>query len=350
LCVRPVLISIIFTIVLGNNRQLRFILPLEIGQAHEAQPTLTAAPARQSQGRKSSVKLKADGSGYRRGHCGNLDPITTPTNLMGIDVGFSKTRPTTGIACLEGDQLSLGRAGPAWESRETKIPKGFHPSVIAIDGPLLPQGAPHDIRRHVESVFIRAPFHNRCRPGLSHHGVGLELRQASGDACTQFGRILAHPVLGSSSTVCRKGPIVEAFPNAFLGVLMPEVELLAAPRFKRGRRFDWLYERMVTTGRLESLLSQNSDLPDVVWQRLRSETDHELRAALICLLTVGRSTGRERHGAIIGEVEGGWFWLPPWSLWEPWARNGLETASKRMESKLTSVLDRPLPLQTLLAS
>jgi len=178
----------------------------------------------------------------------------------------------------------------------------------------------------------------------------LELRRASSDACTQFGRILAPLVLGNSGNVRRDGPIVEAFPNAFLGVLIPEVELMAAPRFKRGRRFDWLYAQMVTTGRLESLLSENLDLPEIVWQSLRSETDHELRAALICLLTVGRSTGRERHGAIIGEVEGGWFWLPPWSLWEPWARNGLETASKRMESKLTSVLDRPLPLQTLLAS
>jgi hypothetical protein len=68
---------------------------------------------------------------------------------------------------------------------------------------------------------------------------------------------------------------VEAFPNAFLGVLMPEIELAAAPRFKRGRRFDWLYERMA--------FSKNVDLPDLVWHRLRTETDHELRAALICL-------------------------------------------------------------------
>lgn len=75
---------------------------------------------------------------------------------------------------------------------------------------------------------------------------------------------------------------MEAFPNAFLGVLMPEAELVAAPRFKRGRRFDWLYEQVVATGRLEKLLSRNLDLPDVVWKSLRSETYHELRAALIC--------------------------------------------------------------------
>ena len=78
---------------------------------------------------------------------------------------------------------------------------------------------------------------------------------------------------------------MEAFPNAFLGVLIPEVELLPAPKLKRGRRFDWLYKEMVASGRLESLMSKSLDLPDVVWHRSRSETDHELRAALICLLT-----------------------------------------------------------------
>lgn len=161
-----------------------------------------------------------------------------PANLTGVDVGFSTIRLTTGIACLDGDRLSVERAGTSWESRESKIPSGFQPSVIAIDGPLLPLGTDQTIRRPVESLFIRAPFHNRCRPGLSHHGVGLELKQASGDTCTQFSRLLAASVLANAGTVCRKGPIVEVFPNAFLGVLMPEVELLAAPRLKRGRRFD----------------------------------------------------------------------------------------------------------------
>jgi hypothetical protein len=54
---------------------------------------------------------------------------------------------------------------------------------------------------------------------------------------------------------------------------MPEEELLSAPRLKRGRRFDWLYERMVTTGRLESVLSKSLELPAEVWRRLNSETD-----------------------------------------------------------------------------
>jgi hypothetical protein len=217
-----------------------------------------------------------------------------PTNLMGIDVGFSKTRRTTGIACLEGGKLSLERAGTTWESREAKIPRGFQPSVIAVDGPLLPLGADEHVRRHVEFVFSRAPFHNRCKPGHSHNGVGFAFRRASGDAYRDFSRILENPLSAKKGNVRREGPIVEAFPNAFLGVLMPEVELLASPKFQRGRRFDWLYERLVTNGRLESLLSRNLDLPDVVWNRLRSVTNHEFAGG--SNLPSDRSICRERYG------------------------------------------------------
>jgi hypothetical protein len=250
---------------------------------------------------------------------------------MGLDVGFSKTRRTTGIACLEGDKLSLARAGTSWESRKAKLPDGFQPTVIAIDGPLLPLGADLNVHRHVESLFVRAPFHNRCRPGLSHHGLGLELRQASSEAGIQFGRLLAATIGANGNSVCREGPIVEAFPNAFLGVLMPEIELLAPPKFKRGHRFDWLYDQMVATGRLESLLSEGLGLPDEVWHRLRLEKNHELRAALICLLTA--ALANKGTAAIIGETEGGWFWLPPLALWESWAKEGLESAEKRMAER-----------------
>jgi hypothetical protein len=105
---------------------------------------------------------------------------------------------------------------------------------------------------------------------------------------------------------------------------------------------------MVTSGRLESLLSENLDLPDVVWHSLRSETDHELRAALMCLLTAALAD--KGTASIIGEAQGGRFWLPPWSLWEPWAMKGLESVEQKMAPTVARVLDRPLPLQTLLAS
>jgi hypothetical protein len=60
------------------------------------------------------------------------------------------------------------------------------------------------------------------------------------------------------------------------------------------------------------------DLPNVLRASLQSEIDHELRAALICLMTAALA-GKDT-AAIIGEAEGGCFWLPPRSLWEPWER------------------------------
>jgi Protein of unknown function (DUF429) len=250
--------------------------------------------------------------------------------LLGVDVGFSTKRATTAIAVVDRNQLHLVRAGTAWESRSAKIPDGFRASAIAIDGPLLPLGADNHIHRLCEAVFIRSPFHNRCKPGLSHWGFGMQLRRASAEANAQFIQLLASS-LESHKNVCYGGPIVEAFPNAFLAVLIPEAELVSAPKLKRGRRFDWLYEQIATTGRLELLLSKKLDMPDEFWVRLRTEKDHELRAALICLLTAALAA--QGRAAMVGESTGGWFWLPPWSLWQAWARQGLEVAAKRMALK-----------------
>jgi hypothetical protein len=269
---------------------------------------------------------------YARGSTG-----TKAMKLMGIDVGFSTRRATTGIACLDGEQLCIARAGTAWQTREAAIPRGFQPSVIAFDGPLLPRGADLLMRRHCESVFVHAPFHNRCKPGLSHWGHGLKLRRAAAEACAQFGPIVACSVTSQLAAVSRHGPVVEAFPNAFLGVLTPEADFLSAPRFGRGRRFDWLYERVVSTGALQSGLSQVLDLPVEVWRRLRLETDHELRAALICLLTAALAD--QGKAAVVGEESGGWFWLPPWFLWQPWASRGLDGVLRAIASR-----DHPIDL------
>jgi hypothetical protein len=72
---------------------------------------------------------------------------------MVVHVGFSKTRRTTGIACLAGDHLTLERVGTAWKSRETRIPAGFKPSVNAINRTLLALGADLRLCRYVKSGF-----------------------------------------------------------------------------------------------------------------------------------------------------------------------------------------------------
>jgi hypothetical protein len=268
---------------------------------------------------------------------GALDVLTmTKVALLGVDVGFSKTRETTGIACLDDDRLILARAGTPWEFRKAKLPCGFKPSVLAIDGPLLPQGSDALTRRQCEFIFVHKPFHNRCKPGLSHWGIGLKLREAAMEASSrsQFGSLLAQSTTSQSAFVARTGPNVEAFPNAFLGVLASDSDLLAAPRLPRGRRFDWLYDRVTATGKLEAKLSPILGLPSFVWRKaesLTSKEHHEERAALICLLTAALAA--QNRATVIGDETGGWFWLPPRALWEQWAIRGLNDVVRAMALK-----------------
>jgi hypothetical protein len=249
--------------------------------------------------------------------------------LLGVDVGFSKTRDTTGIARLDGRTLDLWKAGTSWKSRKARIPVGFKADFIAVDGPLLPQGVNELVRRRCEFLFIRALFSKRCKPGLSHFGFGLKLRRAAAEACAQFSNVLVDSIEVTRGTlVSSSGPVFESFPNAFLAVLLPEKEFLSAPTLRRGQRFDWLYERAFGTRRLTSTLSKRLDLPGEVWDKVATETDHERRAALVCLLTAAfaaQGTAQE-----VGDTEGGWFWLPPMDLWQEWAKEGLSQAEEKL--------------------
>ena len=82
----------------------------------------------------------------------------------------------------------------------------------------------------------------------------------------------------------------------------------------------------VGIGRLESVLSKTLGLPGVVWCRLRFETNHELRAALICLLTA--ALAHEGTAEIIGEADGGWFWCHRGRYGNLGQRKGLKMLQK----------------------
>jgi hypothetical protein len=87
------------------------------------------------------------------------------------------------------------------------------------------------------------------------------------------------------------------------------------------------------------MLSKSLRLSDEVWRRLESERDHELRAALICLLTAALAA--RGTAAIIGDLTGGWFWLPPWSVWQPWAKQGFSSGVRKMALKGQVLDDSP---------
>ena len=103
--------------------------------------------------------------------------------------------------------------------------------------------------------------------------------------------------------------------------MLPDDVYHCMSRLKRGKKFDWLYDRVVELGYFKMLLDrlqlERKDLLD----RCLKERDHEHRAALVCLLTAACSLAGVAK--IVGDEDGGWFWMPPDELWQNWALDAL---------------------------
>ncbi|MBP2237677.1 hypothetical protein J2Z31_004200 [Sinorhizobium kostiense] len=251
--------------------------------------------------------------------------------LLGIDVGFSKSRPTTGIAWSVAGELGAAKTHTDWERRQQKIPPATIFSVIAIDGPLTPPDAPDDLARLCERLFIRGAFQTRCKPVLSHHGYGRALRKAAAETAAQVTHLAAATPIGQA--VIPSTAIIEAFPNAFLGVLLGDERFGTSQAAKR-KKFDWLYDHAVESGVFAKLLEFIGWSDDRVLQRLTDERDHERRAAWICLMTAACAAVGKAEA--IGDEAGGWIWLPPAELWADWARRALA------ENRAAQMCSRPL--------
>ncbi|MGO4112377.1 DUF429 domain-containing protein [Rhizobium ruizarguesonis] len=239
-------------------------------------------------------------------------------DLLGIDVGFSNSRPTTGIAWSSAGTFGAGKTHTDWERRRQHLPSSTNFSVIAIDGPLVPEGSPDLLIRTCEQLLARGTFQKRCKPGSSHFGTGLQLKRAARETAKQIMHLTSAPAFANA--VFRDVAIVEAFPNAFLGVLLPD-QTFANSQIVRGKKFDWMYEHAVKSDRFGELLDVIGwDAPDLL-KRIETERDHEKRAAYICLLTAACAAVGKAE--VVGDVPTGWIWLPPADLWADWAGEAL---------------------------
>ena len=267
-------------------------------------------------------------------------------SLLGIDVGFSKTRATTGVAVYErGSLRSLCCAGSSAKDRAAALHSDSSFDAIAIDGPILPVSTDDKHRRLCESLLIGGEFHTRCKPGLSHHGFGLDLRGATApiadEAC-----MLANAALQAfgDRQVRHSLPLVEAFPNAFLGVLLDDADYEAIGRVSRGAKFDRIFERAVLTGRLHPLLDELGWKAPELSGAIETEAlnpsraSHEKRAALICLLTAACAFAG--HAEYVGDALGGWICLPPERLWKPWARLAMIRRKAALQKRM-AILSLP---------
>ncbi len=249
--------------------------------------------------------------------------------LIGIDVGLSFIEPTTGV-CRTGDDSTFivdhVYADRASRLAALGIRKGDRPfDLVAIDGPLLSGlGAVHG-RRTCERVFVCGPFQRRCKPGESHvRGTGQALSRAATETARQVVELTAgpRPDMACPWIVADKA-IIEAFPNAFLGVLLPDEAFEGIPK-GRGKKFDALFEAVRSRAVLWRLLDELGWSDGRLRDALATNTQHDERAALICALTAV-CAWRGRYTAV-GDEEGGWFFLPSWEHWQPWARRAIESS------------------------
>lgn len=244
-------------------------------------------------------------------------------HLVGIDIGFSQRRRSNGIAVLRDGKLIRAERLSVSE-RNAALRELRDVDVVAIDAPLLPPGTADTLPRYCERAFSLGRFQKRCKPGMSHvRGTGHQLREHGRQAAEQllFARSFG-PSLQPRQRVCPDAPIVEAFPNAFLGVAIPDDDYLSATKIKRGGKFDWLYGRWIAHGLFRSMVAA-AQLPDQIATTCETETDHDVRAALVCLLTAAFAANGS--SVAVGQDLDGYFFLPPAHLWAGWAKESIET-------------------------
>jgi hypothetical protein len=206
--------------------------------------------------------------------------------LGGVDIGFSLRKRTAGICYLSGEKFSL----TCWFGREVhgELGRLGDFDLIAIDGPMLPRRS-LDVAliRPVERLFSTGLFQRRCKPGMSHvPGTGIRLRETADLAAEFASDLTSGPRVTCSFPRVRDGAIVEAFPNAFLGVCLGDGTFGNMPVLRRGKKFDWLYCQWKENRLLERFrdvlgVREPFDL-EAMFNRIKH---HEHRAALVCILT-----------------------------------------------------------------
>jgi hypothetical protein len=178
--------------------------------------------------------------------------------------------------------------------------------AAAIDGPLGRDLPVFRRCRSAEQVLTRAFWSTIGKPGQASSPNGIKLNEAANRAARTL------ECLGCVDTARHRCAIletavVEAFPTAFLGVMLKPCEVSASGRRSRS---DTYYKRLTESEpcRLAGLLQHL--LPDHrMHNPLSKVRNHDERAAVACAatalaITVGCYTA-------VGHEDDGWIVLPP---------------------------------------
>ena len=245
-------------------------------------------------------------------------------NVAGIDVGLTLKDPTSGV-CRSGDRgLLLRHTYIDRFSRASQFENGERFDVLAIDAPILRIGQLVYEVRPCEKVFVWGAFQTRCKPGETQiRGTGQALRRGGCETAEQFASWLSkHSPFTIFPRIQHERDVIEAFPNGFLGVLLTDDAYAQMPRLNRNEKFDWLMDRCVDRQAFDGIRQLINWPDDDLWKALLSNSQHDERAALICAVTAACVWAG--YYVAVGEKVGGYFFLPPWRLWQTWAKDALQ--------------------------
>lgn len=246
------------------------------------------------------------------------------TDIVGIDAGLTLKERTSGVCRTGASGFALHHTYIDKISRAGVLAPLRRFDCLAVDAPVLPRNVLHYNSRPVESLFMRGAYQTRCKPGASHvAGTGQALRRSGCDTAVQFAAETFAQGAVPYPRVQADQNIVEAFPNAFLGVMLDQM-VIADAAVGRGDKTDTFFSLCNTTGAFLALKRHLAWTDCAFWNAFPTTTQHDELAALVCAATaVCAHVGKY---VAVGEPQGGYFFLPPWSLWRPWAKQALSPA------------------------
>jgi hypothetical protein len=256
---------------------------------------------------------------------------------VGIDVGFSAGRRSTGVVVLDRStkavvkgsqpQVCTGKDAVALVCTEMV---GLNPTavVVVVDGPFAGAEPPAKVRR-IERFFGSGPFASTPPNGAAR----LRLMPAPTKSGSPFLastrnivdalRAAGHQELTLTSAGLT-GTVIEIFPTIFMASLLPPHAYMG----ERDDHTDDLWEKLIGSsplhgtsqmcnplGRYDSLIA---DIENASWG-----DRHDLRAAAISAIaadwfaSLPPSTGKSTAATYIAHATEGGFLMPPRALCDP---------------------------------
>ncbi len=257
-----------------------------------------------------------------------------PEYYLGIDVGYSESRRTTGLCLITIDQTSLQwrccntgtEESERWEDLRSLVPKDTSLVGVGIDGPLAHKLNKVNRYRSADALLSRGHFQRRGKPGPTNSPTGRDLHAHATKLAMLVLSLQSEGYFDLQDADhpdrIHEARILEVFPTAFLAVLLTDTDHTAVAdqyahsKVPRGKKSDKFWEKAIEMRALQCLVQTLTGFKP---EGLEAITDHDHRAAFICALAA-LCVARSQYVAA-GDPEGGHIVLPP--ILQPWAEDSL---------------------------